>query len=996
MTKLQTQLKPSSPELRSSGGKNLGLAHFLALLFLFLLPARAFPVAQYNSLDIYPGLVANPLVYSYDMCKAKYGYCSCRLTNLTNADEVVQRFDQNGDQILQFNEVEAAIQGGVLLKKHTENSEYLACYYDPPKPGPYSQENCYSFFGDKDCVCAERFPQGSLCYSRSATEQATKPVYVPREYCQPFHPDGFECRCGLPQGETLVPTPTDAPCMVVTQEEDVDYSCFDEIRIFSGEGRKCVAKRSVGGVAKITGSKCCPNQLPCELQEYDSGALINWWDLANYGLYIALVYIWNQHRLQEQGIITDITEELARASDVLTVGQIGHVMTKISLTPTETILFTMQGPKVLTDKDKFMATVFRTYLENFKATSPIVAGLYTIYSYAEMARMAYSTLIRMLEMLGIIGCKPEDYQLACRVRSRLCLYVGDYTSTKFFVSTTYQRWMCFSSQIARVINEYGLPQLYDPGCHRENCDAASVAPNREVHPTNCGCEKAYAKEGKVRKGTRHKGFTVDQFQRLDFDQIPIAAELAKVLMGGNESYMQKEVVSNTEMAMEWEDKLSPIREPSALDLATARASTQDVTPKGSEDNPSVAKLGSCPGSFPATTAETFTPSEEFIPMVCTKLPMESLPPEKHLPARKNFIYVLLPQANCVQCDLEGRLFSCDFTGDSIPDCGDFVHISVCKKHFQEKDPGHVPPPGIDTFYSYFLRAVDVSSYIDCIHPDYLARSFYGPNPPIFKYPDAPPLAYYPFVERTPSTPDLVNTIQLNAKDYKNAGVSFLGVFNYSLSTDGIHRAMRLERGSCFIPEVFIPSPEDYCSKDECSMLVVGHTSGVSDRCREYYNDLASVLFARLEVKDGRCRWVPIEGETSEGTGNEFFRWFQLRSINTGFFTKHAQYGVPELREGIEYFCHCPSYERDVCIARYGLRDASGNPVRDIKGREVKLPEMVCPRPSVVNLMQKSIYNFGSGGYAAYRSNPAYDDFYCWLDPETESPRCDCNRYWGDL
>lgn len=99
--------------------------------------------------------------------------------------------------------------------------------------------------------------------------------------------------------------------------------------------------------------------------------------------------------------------------------------------------------------------------------------------------------------MGLIGCKDKEKILAKKRKNDVCYYVGDYCSKKIPLLgciQTSESYCCFNSKLARIIHEQGRPQLKMEWGSPES--------------PNC------------------KGFTPDEFQKLDFSKIDFT-EFAK-------------------------------------------------------------------------------------------------------------------------------------------------------------------------------------------------------------------------------------------------------------------------------------------------------------------------------------------------------------------------------------------------------------------------------------------------------------------------------------
>lgn len=98
--------------------------------------------------------------------------------------------------------------------------------------------------------------------------------------------------------------------------------------------------------------------------------------------------------------------------------------------------------------------------------------------------------------MGLIACKENEKKLAEKAKKELCVQLGEYCSKKIrlgFTSICVQKSKgncCFGSKLARVIHEEGRPQL----------------------PLGWGSGKS----------PECRGFTIDEFQKLDFSKIDLS------------------------------------------------------------------------------------------------------------------------------------------------------------------------------------------------------------------------------------------------------------------------------------------------------------------------------------------------------------------------------------------------------------------------------------------------------------------------------------------
>lgn len=123
---------------------------------------------------------------------------------------------------------------------------------------------------------------------------------------------------------------------------------------------------------------------------------------------------------------------------------------------------------------------------------------------------------------GLVQCKEEEKKLAKLNRNGQCHYVGDYCSKKLRLGFTTiciqhsQSHCCFNGKLARIINEQGRIQL----------------------SKNWGSAEA----------PECKGFTPDEFQKLDFSEIDmseffadLSSQMSTSMMSNTGSYIQNKV-----------------------------------------------------------------------------------------------------------------------------------------------------------------------------------------------------------------------------------------------------------------------------------------------------------------------------------------------------------------------------------------------------------------------------------------------------------------------
>ena len=120
--------------------------------------------------------------------------------------------------------------------------------------------------------------------------------------------------------------------------------------------------------------------------------------------------------------------------------------------------------------------------------------------------------------LGLAGCNSEEKQLAKLRSRRLCVYVGHYCASKVMKRCVRHRqsWCCYTSPLARLIQQQGHVQLnWSYG-----------------HPKHPVC----------------RGFSLSDFARLDFDKInfaEIAADIQRQVPTVNTAAMQHAITTHT-------------------------------------------------------------------------------------------------------------------------------------------------------------------------------------------------------------------------------------------------------------------------------------------------------------------------------------------------------------------------------------------------------------------------------------------------------------------
>jgi len=116
--------------------------------------------------------------------------------------------------------------------------------------------------------------------------------------------------------------------------------------------------------------------------------------------------------------------------------------------------------------------------------------------------------------LGLVSCREEEKKLAKLNKQDKCHEVGKYCSKKLRlgfkkVCVQYKKsFCCFNSKLARIINEQGRAQLGKSWGSAE-------------HP-------------------KCKGFTPEEFQKLDFSKIDMSQFFGEIQENFNVNFMQKQ------------------------------------------------------------------------------------------------------------------------------------------------------------------------------------------------------------------------------------------------------------------------------------------------------------------------------------------------------------------------------------------------------------------------------------------------------------------------
>ncbi|QTA78475.1 Putative Type IV conjugative transfer system mating-pair stabilization protein TraN domain-containing protein [Desulfonema limicola] len=557
------------------------------IIFFFLVhslwASTAYPPEFVN-----PAIVPDPLIYSYAQCYEKYGFCTCELVGASDpaspaAGIDTTPYDLDGNGLLGFAEMREARNWGFWNDEQLGDSTFLACHYDPPSPGPYDPFECEKLFGESDCVCVSHMGQHfGQCFSRTIVMASPEPVSVPEEYCDHRTPGGFEnCYCDV--GQTDAWLGGEVKCYVMPSTTTQTWECeTDTIRIFSGSKYTC---RTLDGA--VFSPDCCPGELSCAITEYNAGngtlqmALTG----ASYALKAYLTYQGYAATAAAYGTSASIGSFLA--------GGGATTAAATSAAGTTGVTGTVQA--------------YQGYYAAGQALNPALAALGMAMAYVALAYALYTFISGMYNT-----CKDWEYELACKDNGSLCIYTGEECVASGFTGCRkrVKVFMCYASQIAKIVNEYGLPQLHDPGCHIDNCNAS-------FDGDQCGCINAYTIDGSPTQ-TRHTGFTIDEFQRLDFGQIPIAQSLAATMMPSADS----------------DDAFADIEAltaPSSLLAHEAETSLTEQAPPVDQTNPThtVINIGGCTYNgdemvFPITASDTeivtFTPGTAYTSSICISSP----------------------------------------------------------------------------------------------------------------------------------------------------------------------------------------------------------------------------------------------------------------------------------------------------------------------------------------------------------------------------------------
>ena len=117
--------------------------------------------------------------------------------------------------------------------------------------------------------------------------------------------------------------------------------------------------------------------------------------------------------------------------------------------------------------------------------------------YFDPYSFAFAVAIQVV--MELQSCEPEEQQLGMHLGANLCHFVGSYCSKKVFGACleTKQSYCCYNSKLSKIINEQGKPQIGKGWGSAES--------------PNCG------------------GFTVEEFQRVDFSKLDLSEFTADIM-----------------------------------------------------------------------------------------------------------------------------------------------------------------------------------------------------------------------------------------------------------------------------------------------------------------------------------------------------------------------------------------------------------------------------------------------------------------------------------
>lgn len=112
---------------------------------------------------------------------------------------------------------------------------------------------------------------------------------------------------------------------------------------------------------------------------------------------------------------------------------------------------------------------------------------------------SFAIAVAIQVVMELRSCEPEEQQLGMHRGANLCHFVGSYCSKKVLGACleTTESYCCYNSKLAKIINEQGKPQIGKGWGDAKN--------------PSCG------------------GFTVDEFQRVDFSRLDLTEFTADIM-----------------------------------------------------------------------------------------------------------------------------------------------------------------------------------------------------------------------------------------------------------------------------------------------------------------------------------------------------------------------------------------------------------------------------------------------------------------------------------
>jgi len=688
-----------------------------------------------------------------------------------------------------------------------------------------------------------------------------------------------------------------------------------------------------------------------------------------YKGYAESVQMWGQFWGQSEPSFTNFMSSLTGST---TVQQDIGVKTITYIQPTE-------GTNLIQSAKNF-SNFYNTATEN----NPALAAVGRVLSVASSIYTGYSlTQAIACGSSSALCCAADNYELACKVRARLCLFAGKYKfeeegsllgQTKEY---KVQAWMCYHSQIARVINEYGLPQIYDPHCHAEFCDGASVnRPRTEVTPTHCGCNKAYAEKREGRKfsaddlqefhekiGLRYRGFTIDQFERLDFDQIPIADEVLRLVMAELPGFETGEIAPGDNFESLWEEtgfQDNILIQPSEFDVMAGEGAimeTAETTVESLAEGQDVPHFGQC-GELMQEVPENTT----WFLDICKR------PPGPHMP----YYYYFFIQSKvppCYSCAQEGKK---PLDSSQCPDClrsypaycegqpyRGVTSDSLIDSHVYKEPESY----GISSI-ALFMK-IPQRSVATCVEL------------PVLEHLGGTPGARAIQGIHDLYSPEALASASDNTGNYQDEFVSFQPIFvtreynpeydstfamvsSHAVSKTAIERSRLLQQDNPdYLGVVWREKLQEWfggrCTPEQCTNWLNNNTVDVPPVCRDAF----SMMLSHYSVKiNQNCEIMPVDA--TYNTLNDMLsdnvdatlhgkNWIAiLRGCSAGdsICTDAENF----LKSHSAYFTECPSFKEDICFKECGVFD-----------------EMVCGRPSRANEIAYNVFYYAGrrGDYESY-------------------------------